>query len=47
MMLLIYGILKNDTNQLVYKTEKNYRQRKQTYVYQWGKGRNNKLEVWH
>ena len=37
MISLICGILKNDTNELVYKTETSYRRRKQTYGYQRGK----------
>ena len=38
--------LKNDTNELIYKTETDYRYRKM-YGYQRGKvGRRNKLGIW-
>ena len=34
MILLIYGILKKGTNELIYKTEIELQSRKQTYGYQ-------------
>ena len=37
--------LKNNTNELIYKTETDS-QRKQTYGYQRGKGGRDKLGVW-
>ena len=38
MILLICGILKNGTNELIYKTEMESEMQKQTYGYQGGKG---------
>ena len=38
MILLVCGILKNDTNELVYKTEIDPQIQKQAYGYQKGKG---------
>ena len=39
MISLICRIIKNGTNELAYKTERNHICRKQTYVYQRGKVR--------
>ena len=48
MISLICGILKNGTNELIYKTEMSQRCRKQTYGYQGGKGgRRDKLGDWN
>ena len=47
---MLYGItymwnLKNNTNESIYKTEQTHRHRKQTYGYQRGAGRRDKLGV--
>ena len=42
---LICGILKNDTNELIYNQKPTYRHGKQTYFYQRGKGCRDKLRV--
>ena len=39
--------LKNDTNELIYKTEIDSRDREQTYGYRRGKGRRDKLGIWN
>ena len=39
--------LKYDTNELIYKTEKTYRDRKQTYSYERERGERDELGVWN
>ena len=47
MISLKCGILKNDTNELIYKAEQTHRHRKQSYGYQRGKGAGrDKLGTW-
>ena len=43
---LICGILKNNTNELIYKQKQTHRHRKQTFGYQRGKAGDGKLGVW-
>ena len=46
MISLTCGIYKNDTNELIYKTERDSQTQKTNYGYQRGKGGRDKLRVW-
>ena len=46
MILLIYRIFKNGTNELIYVAEQSHRCRKQSFSYQEGKGERDKLGDW-